>query len=323
MKLARFYDLVVMLGERKDARTKKEIIRELKKVRREYRRLKGVDRNTYDMEMLKHPYADTRILYGNPAKEIKTIMVGIDMETPELLLAERMIEKGLAIDLVLAHHPEGLALANFYQVMHLHKNLLTNAGLKKDIVDSLIDERIKEVSRSVSSVNHTRSVEAARFLDIAYMCAHTPADNHVASYLQLLFEKKRPKKVRDVLTILKSIPELRIGMDRGAGPKLITGSEKNKASKVFIEMTGGTEGSKKVFARLSQAGVNTIVAMHLSEEHFKIAKQEHINVIIAGHIASDNLGLNLLFDEIERTGKEQFNIIECSGFVRIKERCQV
>jgi len=195
MKLAGFYDLVVMVGKKKDPRTKKEIVRELKKARREYKRLKGVDKYAYDMEMLKHPYADTRILYGNPAKEVKTIMVGIDMETPELLLAERMIEKGLAIDLVLAHHPEGLALANFYQVMQLHKKLLTNAGLKKEIVDSLIDERIKEVSRSVSSVNHTRSVEAARFLDIAYMCAHTPADNHGASYLQSLFEKKKPKKV--------------------------------------------------------------------------------------------------------------------------------
>jgi predicted ATPase len=39
--------------------------------------------------------------------------------------------------------------------------------------------------------------------------------------------------------------------------------------------------------------------MHLSEDHYKHAKGEHINVVIAGHIASDNLGLNLLLDEIE------------------------
>ena len=81
-------------------------------------------------------------------------------------------------------------------------------------------------------------------------------------------------------------------------------------------MTGGTEGPRKVFARLSQAGIGTIVAMHLSEDHFKHAKDEHINVVIAGHIASDTLGLNLLFDQLE--AKQKMKFIECSGFVRVK-----
>jgi len=58
------------------------------------------------------------------------------------------------------------------------------------------------------------------------------------------------------------------------------------------------------------------VAMHLSEEHFKQAKGEHINVVIAGHIASDNLGLNLILDQIEKV--EELKIINCSGFVRIR-----
>ena len=81
-------------------------------------------------------------------------------------------------------------------------------------------------------------------------------------------------------------------------------------------MTGGTEGPKKIYPRLSQAGVGTIVGMHMSEDHFRYAKDEHINVVIAGHIASDTLGMNLLLDEIEKAGR--LNIISCSGFVRIK-----
>ena len=56
--------------------------------------------------------------------------------------------------------------------------------------------------------------------------------------------------------------------------------------------------------------------MHMSEDHFKYAKDEHVNVVIAGHIASDALGMNLLLDELEKAGK--FDIIPCSGFVRIK-----
>ena len=55
----------------------------------------------------------------------------------------------------------------------------------------------------------------------------------------------------------------------------------------------------------------------MSENHFKKAEKHHINVVIAGHISSDNLGLNLLFDEVEKkSGK--LNIIGCSGYTRIK-----
>jgi putative NIF3 family GTP cyclohydrolase 1 type 2 len=116
---------------------------------------------------------------------------------------------------------------------------------------------------------------------------------------------------------LKSIPEYFDGLKKGSGPRILIGDPKKKAGRIFVDMTGGTEGPKKIFPRLSQAGVGTIVAMHLSEEHFKQAKMEFVNVIIAGHIASDTLGLNLLLDQLQRADKE-IKIIPCSGFVRIK-----
>jgi putative NIF3 family GTP cyclohydrolase 1 type 2 len=55
--------------------------------------------------------------------------------------------------------------------------------------------------------------------------------------------------------------------------------------------------------------------MHLSEDHRKEAEKNHVNVVIAGHIASDNLGLNLLFDHITESG--ELIILECSGFRRV------
>ena len=56
--------------------------------------------------------------------------------------------------------------------------------------------------------------------------------------------------------------------------------------------------------------------MHLSEEHLAKVKCANLNVVIAGHIASDNLGLNLLLDKIEK--EEKFNCVSCSGFQRIR-----
>lgn len=316
MKLIDIYRFVVKKGIEKDPRSKKQIIKQLSDARKEFRRLKGMDAKCYDKERFVNPYADTRILYGDPEKDIKTVMLGIDMEGPELLAAERLNEKGKDIDLVMAHHPEGTAYAFFYDVMHLQEAALARLGIPLEVGKELLKERIGEVERAVTPANHSRSVDIAELLDIPFMCVHTPADNHVNNYLQKIFDTRRAKTLADVINILKNIPEYTDAMKKNAPPRILIGDPKKKAGKVFVDMTGGTEGPKRIFSRLSQAGVGTIIAMHLSEEHFKNAKTEMINVVIAGHIASDTLGLNLLLDELEK--KEKMRIVPCSGFVRIR-----
>jgi putative NIF3 family GTP cyclohydrolase 1 type 2 len=67
---------------------------------------------------------------------------------------------------------------------------------------------------------------------------------------------------------------------------------------------------------LVTAGVGTVVGMHVSEEHYKKFQGKHMNVVIAGHIASDNLGMNLLCDKIEKLGP--IKIMTCSGFRRVR-----
>ncbi len=302
MKLIEFYNLIIEKGIEKDPRTSKELAKAIKNIRKE--------------TGLKHPFADTRILYGDKNTEIRTVMIGIDVGGQELLTAYLLNEKGANIDLVMSHHPSGRALAGLHHVMHVQTDLLRKLGLQTEVVESLMKERIGEVARRVMPGNNERAVDIARLLNIPFMCMHTPADNHVAGFLQKTFDRKKPKKAQDVLKLLKVIPEYKDGISKGAGPKLVAGKPKDKAGKVFVDMTGGTEGSKRIFARLSQAGVKTVVGMHLSEEHLKRAKAEFMNVVIAGHIASDNLGINLLLDDAEK--KHHLNIIPCSGFVRIK-----
>lgn len=316
MRLADIYRIAVKKGMGKDPRSASEIKEEFNNAKKDYRKAKGPDKKAFDKESFTNPYADTRILYGDREREISTVMVGVDMEAPEILAADRLIERGVQIDLVMAHHPEGAAWAKFYDVMKLQIAMLAKMGIPKDVAKAMMKDRMGEVERAVAPANHLRSVDIARLLGIPFMCVHTPADNHVADYLQRLFDKKKPAKLANVVSILKSIPEYADGLKKNAGPRILIGAPDKKAGRIYVDMTGGTEGPKKIFPRLSQAGVGTIVAMHLSEEHFRIAKDEHINVVIAGHIASDTLGLNLILDEIEKSGK--LNVIAASGFVRIK-----
>jgi len=318
VKLIDIYRSAVLFGMEQDPRGKGTVKNELLRAKSEYEKLSAKDKEFYDKERLENPYSDTRILNGNTDSDIKTILVGVDIEVGEIVLFDRLREKGEKIDLAMTHHPEGLAMAGFFNVMYMQADILNKLGVPINVAESLMQERICEVERRVMPANHTRAVDAAKLLDINFMSCHTPADNCVASYLQGLMDKKKPATLRDIVDILREIPEYNAAARQSAGPKITRGSDSSKAGRIFVDMTGGTEGSKDIFKKLSEAGVSTIVCMHLSEEHFKKAKEEHLNVVIAGHIASDNVGLNIMLDELERKGK--FKILACSGFIRFPRK---
>lgn len=318
MKLRDLYENIVAKGIEADPRGKKTVLKELAKRKKAYKDMKKQDREFFDTESLTNPYADTRILYGTGREEIKTVLIGIDMEVQELLLADRLSEKGQKTDLVIAHHPEGRAYANFYEVMHMQADILNKFGVPINIAESLLEGRIKEVERRLMPVNHTRASDAAELLGIPFMCMHTPADNMVVSYLQKMLDKKSPDTLGDIMKILKEIPEYREAAKNNAGPNILIGSKDRRAGKIFVDMTGGTEGAKDIFESLANSGVGTIVAMHLSDEHRKKAEKHHINAVIAGHISSDNVGINLMLDELQK--KASLKVVACSGFRRFKRK---
>jgi methanogenic corrinoid protein MtbC1 len=53
--------------------------------------------------------------------------------------------------------------------------------------------------------------------------------------------------------------------------------------------------------------------MHQSEAHRKSAEKAHINVVVAGHISSDSIGMNIILDELEKKGIE---IVAFGGLTR-------
>ncbi|MBU1087539.1 MAG: NGG1p interacting factor NIF3 [Candidatus Omnitrophica bacterium] len=316
MKLKKLYEFIIEKGIEQDPRGSVLVNKELKHLKVEYGALTEKQKQRFDVERLKNPYSDTRILHGTGDESIKSILIGVDIDVGEVLLADRLIEKGKKIDLIVAHHPEGGALAALHQVMYMQTDIVHLHGVPITIADDLMQTRISEVERRLLPVNHTKTQDAARLLNLPLLCVHTPADNHAATFLEQLFKKKDPKFLGEIIDILHTIPEYQHALKNNSGPKIVNGSDDSRVGRIFVDMTGGTEGSKDIYKNLAQAGVGTIVGMHLSEEHLKKAKQEHINVLIAGHISSDNLGLNLILDAIETVQK--LDIIGCSGFVRVK-----
>ena len=313
MTTKQIYDLAIELGIGADLRGPAAVNKYLARIKSKYEEMPEKLRAEFDEEKLNNPYSDTRVLVDG-GQAVKKIMAGIDMEGPELLLAKQRGD----IDLVIAHHPEGRALADLSDVMKLQAQVLAGYGVPINIAESVIKSRISEVSRGVSPINHERAVDAARLLELDFMCVHTPADNMAASFVVDLLDKneKELETVEEVVSLLKSVPEYAAAVKSKSGPMIFAGAPENSCGKIVVtEFTGGTSGSKDIYEKMSQYGIGTVIGMHMEEEHRKEAEKHHINVVIAGHMASDSLGMNLFLDEIEKKGIE---IIPASGLIRIK-----
>lgn len=312
MTIEEIYNLGIKLAKDADFRDNTQINALLKRKKDQYEKLSDRDKKFFDKDNLTNPYSDSRILYGDKKRQVKKVMVGVDMKEPELLLADRLGD----VDLVISHHPVGIALAGLDEVMHLQADVLASYGVPINIAEGLLKKRISEVARGVSSSNHNRAVDMARLLKISYMCLHTVCDNLAADYLKKYLTKSKPVYVEELMDSLLKIPEYQEASKIKAGPQLFAGNKENRCGKIALtEITGGTEGAPETYERLAQAGVGTIVGMHLSEKHTQAARKAHINAVIAGHMSSDSIGINVFLDQLEKRGIE---IIPTSGLIRVK-----
>jgi hypothetical protein len=315
MKLGDIYTTAVEAGIEADERTREEIDAVLAAAARELKDLDEDEKRFFDTERLTNPYDDTRICVGDPDLEVRGLITGIDMQVGEVLLADRLRERGAPIDLIFAHHPEGPGYANLHRVMYMQADLWAARGVGIGVADSLIDSRAEEIRRRIMPVNHYQAIDAARHLEFASMSCHTPADNSVNRFVQALIDDAAPRTLDDLVKLLRSVPEYADAAVKGYGPILIQGKGSKRCGSCLVDMTGGTEGPKEALDKLVAAGVDTLVGMHYSEEHRKHAEDLNLNLVIAGHISSDTLGMNLVLDRIESSGVE---VVCTSGMVRVR-----
>ena len=312
MKIKEIYNLAINKGIEADFRGRGGIERFLKRKKEKYEKLSEKEKEEFDKEALENPFLDSRILNISQDKEIKRILVGIDIEPAEILLAKEIGN----IDLIISHHPLGKGLAHLSDVMELQCDVLNQYGVPINIAEGLMKERIDEVARGINARNHQRTVDSARLLGFNLICLHTVCDNLAAKFLKDRIEKEDSlMRIEDLLNLLKEIPEYKEALKIGAGPKIFVGDPERRCGKIAVtEITGGTEGSPKLYEKMAIAGIGTIIGMHMREESKKEAEASNINVIIAGHMSSDSLGMNLFLDELEKKGIE---IVPCSGLIRV------
>lgn len=315
MKLGEIYRFAVQLAKENDPRTGEDLEDELCRAEERYRKMDDAEKERFDLDSLWNPYPDSRLVHGDPETEIEGVLWGIDISTGEMLLADRLREKGRIIDAVIGHHPFGRARPAFGEALRLHAHIYAQLGVPINVAEDIMAPRIREVHNLSAVANYDQAVDAARLLELPLMCLHSVTDNLVDRFLNDLVEKESPKRVGDVVDMLMTLPEHRHAAGNNNPPEVYVGDRKRKAGKVVVRMTGGTSGPKDLYEKLADAGVGTVVFMHIPEAHLEEVRKHHLNVIIAGHVASDSLGMNLLADRLEDRGVK---VTPCSGFIRAR-----
>jgi putative NIF3 family GTP cyclohydrolase 1 type 2 len=320
MKLEHILRLAVEAGMRADPRSRKQIEREFKREDEHYAKMTVKEKEHYDHDRKWNPYLDSRILQGTGAEEVNVLMVGIDIETPEMLLAHELRRQGKTVDAILTHHPEGRALADLEKVVPVQIDLLKRCGVPETQAEGFLRPRMEKIWRSIHTDNLFRAERAAELLKFPLFSIHTPADNMAWRFVDKTICSKSFDRLEDVLNAINDVPEFNVYARKGNPPILVNGSKEGRAGKIYAtEFTGGTNGPEELMKLQAQAGIGTVLSMHATEKMIEVAKEHHVNIIQCSHMASDTLGMNMILDEISAK-ERKLETVDVSGFVRVKRK---
>jgi len=235
-----------------------------------------------------------------PGENIKKVLMGVDMDTAEIMLA-----KQLGYDCVVSHHPRNTNV-KMIDLMDTHIRKLAELGVPKNKSQKLLEERKQELDYNWHVSNSRRSESAAKLLNMPFMSIHTPCDivgeQIVQKFLDEKFGDKPDTKVQEVVEALEEIGEYK---NSARKPAIRVGSKDSYAGRIYVLMSGLTGPGSKILKEYLEAGVGTLVMMHIPEKDAKELKEQSIgNVVIAGHMSSDSLGMNLIAEKWAGKGIE-------------------
>jgi hypothetical protein len=318
MKLRAMLDTCVQAGMDHDPRGRKQLEKQLEEKKKEFESLDPKKKKFFDQERLKNPYHDTRILAGEDDHEVKVIYAGVDLDVPQILVADRLRERGEKIDCLFLHHPQGRADLELPNDMKLQIDLLKDAGVPETHVEHAIEQKIQDLKRTSDADNLFEWEKTAVLLDFTGLCCHTPADNLIWHYLSKHYCERKFVNIGALMEAILEEPEFEYYAKRGVPPMFVNCGPENRTGRIVAtEITGGTTGPAALIEEQAKAGVGTILSMHVSQEINDAAKAHNMNVLQLPHYAADDLGLNLMFDLLQKM-EPDLKIIDGCGYVRVK-----
>ena len=318
MTLRDLYETSIQLGMALDVRGEAALHRQMAQRREEHAALPAWQQPYYDQERFRNPFGDVRIVNGPDDVELETVLLGINIGIDELLLADRLRSKGTKIDAVIAHHTTGIgvAISLVHDFMPVSIDFMVEEGVPRAKAEECINRYIEEKSQSLEDTARI-GPDTAKLLGFPLACIHTPADYYIGEGVRPVVEAAQPQTVGDVVQALMHIPEVQSAARIGAEPRVMSGEESWPAGRMLLKFGGGYILPPDAYTLLGKAGVNTVLQIGCAPAHARAAQEAGVAIVRIAHAACDNIGINLLLDEVERR-LGPLNVIPCNYFERIK-----
>jgi len=244
-----------------------------------------------------------------PGDDVETALVGIDLESPEIQLANRE-----GFDLALAHHPAGDdARLDFVDVLDKQVEFMTNHGVPEDEAEEAASGIREGAEYGAHAANYRHNPSIAEHLDQPYMNVHlAPDELGRRAFVDVVDDLDESDTVADLKEAFNdAFPEIR---NAKTDIETRVGTDENEVGEVAVHHAAGTNGGADVARAYFENGVDTVIYIHISASDAAELRDEfgdEKNLVITGHIASDAIGLNEYIEALEDAGVDCTTISGC------------
>lgn len=272
---------------------------------------------SFDADRLFNPYGDTRIAFGDPDRQVHSILMGIDIRPTEVLLAAQMRAMGTQVDLCLSHHVSCInrGIYFFDDILLFHKYSLAEAGVPEDLRTDLVDRW----TSALKYVWKMDTINTARNLDVPLMSIHTPCDLLHVKHTRATFERMKDEPLEAIAAELNRTQEIR---QHRFDSVIVHGDPKARPGKVYNPVGAGWRPPIDLFEAACSAGIDTAVLVAVEDAYLETAGEHHVNVVEIPHDSNDNFGINMMLDALSDI--KPLTIYEAGNFTRVtKEQRQL
>jgi hypothetical protein len=244
-----------------------------------------------------------------PGEDIESALVGIDLESPEVQLANRE-----GYDLALAHHPAGGdARLEFTEVLDTQVEFMVEHGVDRERAEEAVADLRRNTEHGAHASNYRHDPSVAELLDQPYMNVHLAPDE---------IGRRRFVEVADDLPADATVGDLKAALhdafpafqDAKTAIETRVGSDDDPLGDLAVHHAAGTNGGASVAEAYFDSGVDTVLYIHVNGSDTKQLREEYgdeKNLVVTGHIASDAVGLNEFVDALEDHGVDCTTISGC------------
>ena len=241
-------------------------------------------------------------------EDIETALVGIDLESPEIRLANE-----LGYDLALAHHPTGTsARLDFPAVLDRQVAFMTEHGVPEADAEAAVEELRDGVDHGAHASNYRHDPSVAELLDQPYLNSHLAPDEYGRRVFREVADGLDDDATAgEFVDALAGIPEIDAAE---TDVRLRLGDRDDDLGEVAIHHAAGTNGGAAVARTYFEHGVDTVLYIHIDAGDTAELREEFGDgktLIVTGHVASDAIGMNALVDALEERGVDCTTISGC------------